>query len=425
MDINIQPQQNPNDENEALLQQIHNYRKKVNSLEFVVCELKEDNDLLQKEKRDATELVEEERAIINKLKVQIKKLENNVEELNCQCEKYQEAAEKEKLENNIISVVECKEKEEDIELLLQLNDYKQKSESLQLDLNTLKEINDIKLIKLEEKIKCLQSELVENKDLLNIKTLQLQEANDLIESLKEEKLLLSSELAAVKSNPADSDTRGNSLFAEVEDKRKQMSATLKTVYGKYMQLKKTYMEKSNECKRLKDEFVKLQRRWYDVKQLKTDADARLITAQKAQILELKSIIEKLEKRPESPQFVTLEGSTNLSWVHGVVEAARTEADEMRKKVNYCLLSQWMLEEKLHETTSSLVQVREKMMDLEAENAKYKLQENSQGNNDKDTTSTNTISTEYDNKENILNDVNACDIKDKDNVSKPSQKAVHF
>ena len=55
----------------------------------------------------------------------------------------------------------------------------------------------------------------------------------------------------LKSKPQDESKKGNSLFAEVEDKRQSMKKTLENAILKYRQMKKKYVEKCAEASKFR------------------------------------------------------------------------------------------------------------------------------------------------------------------------------
>lgn len=57
---------------------------------------------------------------------------------------------------------------------------------------------------------------------------------------------MKTELELLKSNPQPDGQKGNSLFAEVEDKRLNMKQRLEAVLQKYHRLKKNYKDKCAE-----------------------------------------------------------------------------------------------------------------------------------------------------------------------------------
>jgi len=61
---------------------------------------------------------------------------------------------------------------------------------------------------------------------------------------------LKTELEFLKSNPQSDGQKGNSLFAEVEDKRLNMKRRLDAVLQKYHHMKKIYRDKCAELNRV-------------------------------------------------------------------------------------------------------------------------------------------------------------------------------
>lgn len=64
----------------------------------------------------------------------------------------------------------------------------------------------------------MSNNISELKDCINNKKEELQEAADLIHDLQDEVVVLQMELQQFKNTPLDNAVKGNSLFAEVDDK---------------------------------------------------------------------------------------------------------------------------------------------------------------------------------------------------------------
>lgn len=69
-----------------------------------------------------------------------------------------------------------------------------------------------------------------------------------MQELQEEKATLNSELNSLKCHPGNVNKRGNSLFAEVDDKRISVSNKLEIMSNKYKELKKSFMKKNAELR---------------------------------------------------------------------------------------------------------------------------------------------------------------------------------
>lgn len=72
----------------------------------------------------------------------------------------------------------------------------------------------------------------------------------LLQSAQAELAVIKTELDFLKSNPQPDGQKGNSLFAEVEDKRLNMKKRLDAVLQKYHHVKKNYKDKCAELGRV-------------------------------------------------------------------------------------------------------------------------------------------------------------------------------
>lgn len=70
------------------------------------------------------------------------------------------------------------------------------------------------------------------------------------QNLREEKMLLSTELNLLKSSDTNA-ARGNSLFAEVEENRQKMAAERELIKIKYLKLKNVLTQRLAENNKLK------------------------------------------------------------------------------------------------------------------------------------------------------------------------------
>jgi hypothetical protein len=71
-----------------------------------------------------------------------------------------------------------------------------------------------------------------------------------LQSAQAELAALKTELEFLKSNPQPDGQKGNSLFAEFEDKRLNMKKRLDAVFQKYHHMKKIYKDKCAEFSRV-------------------------------------------------------------------------------------------------------------------------------------------------------------------------------
>ncbi|KAL1139088.1 hypothetical protein AAG570_009149 [Ranatra chinensis] len=152
------------------------------------------------------------------------------------------------------------------------------------------------------RVKVATSDLSEMKEMVKSKAELLKSTKEDLEELQGEKALLSSELNALKVGPIGNIQRGNSLFAEVDDKRLQVTEKLESMKNKYTQSKKKLALKDVENEKLKD---------------------------------LVSLANSLKLRQESPQIITVSDKdlTQLQWIHAVVNSARDEANKLRAELD--------------------------------------------------------------------------------------------
>ena len=72
-----------------------------------------------------------------------------------------------------------------------------------------------------------------------------------LQEMRESLAIAQNELSCLKANPSGSVGRGNSLFAEVEDKRQSMLKKCSSLSKKYHEMKTDYSSKCSEISRLR------------------------------------------------------------------------------------------------------------------------------------------------------------------------------
>jgi hypothetical protein len=117
-----------------------------------------------------------------------------------------------------------------------------------------------KHILITSKVAELTSALKEANVSLAMKEVDLASCTNCLTSAQAELAVLKTELEFLKSNPQPGGQKGNSLFAEVEDKRLNMKKRLDAVLQKYHHMKKIYKDKCAELSRVNAEFVFLRQK---------------------------------------------------------------------------------------------------------------------------------------------------------------------
>lgn len=224
----------------------------------------------------------------------------------------------------------------------------------------LKEKND-----LIEEVKSTREHLETLEEKLRIYKSDHADMSETIEELRDSLAVTQSELSCLKANPADTASRGNSLFAEVEDKRQAMLKKCSTLSKRYYDMKRDYDAKCTEISRLKLENLKLSRQWQEEAEERDNRDVWLKDNYEIRIKELLQMVENL-KREERPVFVNGD-SKILSWAEREVEISRKEMAKLREEM------EWRSSERLNEAKAlylargDVLKFKGEVMTLRAEN----------------------------------------------------------
>lgn len=185
------------------------------------------------------------------------------------------------------------------------------------------------------------------------------------EELKESYAVLQSELSCLKAAPTEDVGRGNSIFAEVEDRRQAMLSKCSTLAKKYNDMKNDYSAKCKEISKLKSEVAFLRRQMLDELEERDNKDVWLKDNYEIRIKELLETIEDL-KRKEKPVFLSGD-SKILKYSHNIIEEAKKEMVELRKEMER-RSSQRLNEAKaLYIARTELLALRAQAMSVHAEN----------------------------------------------------------
>ncbi|CAH1390199.1 unnamed protein product [Nezara viridula] len=337
---------------EELQQQLYKANQQLESGNLINIELEHEVDRLQAiidtkdnvEKIQKADLTKQFNEKINSLKCQLEeereKANNDIAEL------------KVKIESTKVNVIKADVCSEDDSLKDLVASLKDELKELKEELAECKVINyntEVANSQMVMKSKELEEMLEITKEMLKSKSETLMSTIEAFEELKEEKALLSSELAVLKAGPLENKERGNSLFSEVDIKRQAIEKKMEILRNKYLQAKKILAVKNNEMERLKAENRKIQMFWdEEVSNVKL-REQKLLESYKQTNDELRSLIRKLELRPESPEIITISDKdmSNMQWIHTIIDKARAESREFRKAYENKSCDMLLVEETLY------------------------------------------------------------------------------
>ncbi|KRT79712.1 hypothetical protein AMK59_7746, partial [Oryctes borbonicus] len=187
-------------------------------------------------------------------------------------------------------IVELQEQLKTLANSFNINENKNKiEESMNIKLkNEVSSLNE-QLVTLTERIECFekqqlvyQEQNLDLKDELNTlkenykcKKEELDEAKDLIETLQEELMSTKIELETTKSKPLEDGSQGNSIFAEVDDKRLELQERMALMKSQYLKMKQERGKLLAEISSLHSSNAMLCERWETECNDKTEEKVRL------------------------------------------------------------------------------------------------------------------------------------------------------
>nr|CAH7764632.1 unnamed protein product [Callosobruchus chinensis] len=178
-----------------------------------------------------------------------------------------------------------------------------------------------------------KEELASVKECLNTKKEELTEARDLIQRLNDEILCLKNELETYKSQPLDRKSKGNSLFAEVDDRRVHLQQVNKEMKESYLAMKAERSQHLDTIRRLKLENCRLTERWRsDYKEIGQD-DAAIKETYQERITVLENLVEQYQNDLAAKPLVIVPNDLNHYKYFDLMLKERSEMiEELRRRV---------------------------------------------------------------------------------------------
>nr|KAF7431454.1 hypothetical protein H0235_004378 [Vespula pensylvanica] len=240
-------------------------------------------------------------------------------------------------QNNLYKIDDVEEKltplkEQVQELLINLEDEKQKKENA------------------EETIKDLKNQLFELQEILEVTKNNLKEKNEVLESTREELVIC------------------NSLFAEVEDRRQLAVNKITILKKKYDELKQAYDIKAEEVRTLKTEKASILRKWNECVNIFSE-DNELINKYKNRIRDLEKKL--LEVQQTNTETKTIDNS--FSYLESLLAEKKKEIQELHQKIERDSVDMLLQTEIKHKIAKQLQYWQYKTMYMEAQLSAIKSQ----------------------------------------------------
>ncbi|XP_011259182.1 protein Spindly-like [Camponotus floridanus] len=353
-------------ENECYLQQLHVLRLKLEASEALNKELQERNEALeQSADQHATKINQMFAERKEKYRVEKEEYENYIADLEI------------KATQNIQEITELREELKRLRNLNQPHDsictddvtmYKEENKELAILLKTEKK----NVEQLEEKFTNMETQYQELENLLKITTKQLEEKNEALENMREELAINRMELESLKVTPASVTCKGNSLFAEVEDRRQMLLGQMKKLQIKYQEAKQALNIKMKEIHLLRTEKTELIRKWEtDVIDAQQE-DADLLNKYKSRIFDLESKLKiEIERNNQVEEIQSTDDSFNYAQL--LVTKTKKELKELKEKMERQIMQMLIQEEANHHISKQLRYWRSKAISMEVQILAIKTQ----------------------------------------------------
>ncbi|EZA60955.1 hypothetical protein X777_08167 [Ooceraea biroi] len=357
-------------ENECYRQQLHVLRLKLAASNALEKELQESNEGLERSLAQCTAKAEEmfsEKEGRYKIKKEeyenyIADLETDAADKKCkimelheELRKYKDLINKCSHSTTVTEDTSSAQYKEKIEQLLQLLQNEEK-----------------KGIALEERLRDTESQYQEIKDILKVTKEQLVEKSEALQNTREELAMNRLELESLKVTPASDTCKGNSLFAEVEDRRQVLLDKMKALQCKYNEMKRILNVKTSKIDLLKAEKAAMVRKW------ETDAidaqqeDADLLEKYKIRIVELENKLKAEIKNNKQAEEV-LSTDDNFSYTQSLLIKKKKEIKELNERIERQAMLMLMQEDTNHNISRQLRFWQTKAMMMKAEILSIKAQ----------------------------------------------------
>uniref|UniRef100_A0A182UL33 Uncharacterized protein n=1 Tax=Anopheles melas TaxID=34690 RepID=A0A182UL33_9DIPT len=179
------------------------------------------------------------------------------------------------------------------------------------------------IAELSEDIELLREQLASKKGNLEIKAQEAEELRDLLEATQQQNGMLAAELAGLRSNSNSALEKGNSLFREVADQRKQLMHTYTQLKQRFFQLKSEHEDCPREIRTLRMAQRESQTQYERCVKLVRSAEYYHAQALHEQI---KDLTEQLARADRRVRYLEHEMASNsFDWW-------RLEAQRMRLKM---------------------------------------------------------------------------------------------
>lgn len=228
---------------------------------------------------------------------------------------------------------------------------------------TLEE-RDKNFIELEKISSHYQNDNIELREIIQSYKVSIQEKDQIIKNTQEELAECRLELTTIKTTTVVDSHKGNSLFAEVENRRQDMMEKMKSMRDSYREMRKSFASKENEIKTLKMELATLLRNCEDNAIESVEQEAALVEAYTTRISDLENRLKEEQKKNKQFQKEQQTGS-NMNYLQTLLNSRKKEIEELQTQLENNSIRTLLKEEISYKLKNRLRYWKYKAMALEA------------------------------------------------------------
>lgn len=232
------------------------------------------------------------------------------------------------------------------------------------ELMIILEERDNNFVELEKFNASLQNQITDLQSIIQDFRTRMEEKNQIIENTQEELANCRIELNALKTAPTDGDQKGNSLFAEVEDRRQHMLEKMKSMRSSYLEMQRTFKLKENQIKTLKLERATLLRQYEETCLESVEQEEALFDSYKTRIRDLENRLKEEQKKSKELQKEQ-ETNSNMNYLQTLLKSKKKDIEELQTQIENNSIRTLLKEEFSYKLKSRLRYWKYKALSLEA------------------------------------------------------------
>lgn len=207
--------------------------------------------------------------------------------------------------------------------------------------------------KLEEILEGYKEELSEVKENLKLKREELSDKAVLIDNLNDELMCANSELEKYKQTTLDAASKGNSLFAEVDDRRVYLQGTIDKMKSEYIRLKQENCQHVNLISQLRKENFDFRETWKKDLEATQEDKYWINDTLKRRIKVLEDLLESQKKQLEEQSVPDVYTTDFHEFYHRMFDDKSKEVEKWKKKCFDKSVNEHLLSVNLAETNQKL------------------------------------------------------------------------